>query len=115
MKVNRILSTILWQVVIFICHVQGKQIGSRPECIEQPCLSAMVDSQGPNNVDCYRFEASDGISFCSTALSCGILVPCDRNKQCASEELVCVVNSCCLEPVCIPIKVARHLCPLPGN
>jgi hypothetical protein len=82
--------------------VLGASGNPNPECKGSSCGSFQQCSTNP---DCICTTTSTGGGFCvpgSTA--CAGLEACGRDGSCPSGSL-CVVNSCCGDPVCVPVSL----------
>lgn len=57
-------------------------------------------------INCYAFNTSAGVSICSPAPVCTSFDVCSFNGSgCPSPNSVCVVDSCCSSPVCVPLSL----------
>ncbi len=68
----------------------------------------------PSNLACACFAVSTGGGICAQGNeSCLSLAPCDNNTlTCIDSQSVCIVNSCCFRPVCLPLMYAgESVCP----
>ncbi|UJR17210.1 hypothetical protein I4U23_004105 [Adineta vaga] len=54
---------------------------------------------------CYRFETSKNKTVCAPQANCSLFDVCTAAKTCASNNSVCVINSCCAAPICMPIAL----------
>jgi hypothetical protein len=89
-----------------------KSLGQSPSsrslraCTATTCTSAPVVNGCRGAVNCYAFNTSSGSSVCSAAPSCSSFDACTSNSYgCPSPNYVCVVNSCCSSPVCVPLSL----------
>ncbi len=78
-------------------------IRSSSKCSVRPCTHSSLVNCASNEGVCYDFQTTNGTSFCAPASSCELLDSCNLHKQCASNTSVCIVNSCCAQPVCLPL------------
>ncbi len=67
----------------------------------------------PSNLACACFAVSTGGGICGSSQLCSSLVPCDNNTlTCNDSQSVCTVNTCCVIPVCMPLRyVGESVCP----
>ena len=72
------------------------------------CLSSLTP--------CFAYRSWNNTRYCAPAIDCSILTPCDNvTNQCASNTLVCIVNSCCSpQAVCLPLFVTEICTANPG-
>lgn len=84
-------------------------IRSSAKCLVHSCMNSSLITYLPNETGCYDFQTKNGTSFCAPASSCELLDPCDKNGYCTSNTSICIVNSCCTQPVCLPL-VMVDLC-----
>lgn len=83
-------------------------VNPNPECAPATCTTFIPCSS--SNSDCVCTSTSGGGGFCVPgSTSCGIVGPCGPGFSCAAGQ-VCVVNTCCGEPVCAPIDL-NESCP----
>ncbi|CAF1530276.1 unnamed protein product [Adineta ricciae] len=54
---------------------------------------------------CFNYRTANNISYCAPAIHCPVLQPCNSvTSTCASNDSVCIVNSCCSPTaVCLPL------------
>ncbi len=82
---------------------------SSSKCSVNPCTnSSLLNCVSIERV-CFDFQTNNGTSFCAPASSCELLDPCDDNGYCTSNTSVCIFNSCCTQPVCLPL-ILVNLC-----
>ena len=48
--------------------------------------------------------------FCAPSLTCSYFEPCLANLTCSTNTSVCLVETCCLKSVCIPIALSLAAC-----
>ncbi len=67
----------------------------------------------PSNPSCSCFAVSTGGGICGSSRLCSSLVPCDNNTlTCNDSQSVCIVNTCCVIPVCMPLMyTGESVCP----
>jgi hypothetical protein len=67
----------------------------------------------PLNLACSCFSVSTGGGICGSSRLCSSLVPCDnKTLTCNDSQSVCIVNTCCVIPVCMPLMYAgESVCP----
>ena len=84
---------------------------NRPECAGATCGTFTSCS---TNIDCVCGSVAGGGGICVPgSTSCGSLQPCDNNLGCPPGS-VCSVDSCCGEPVCVPLSSTTQCPPLTG-
>jgi len=72
-----------------------------------PCAqSHLVDCVSDKHV-CFSFETINGTNVCAPASSCDLVEPCDQNGECLSKTSICIVNSCCPQPICMPLLLTE--------
>jgi hypothetical protein len=77
--------------------------GPNPECAGASCTTFIPCSSG--NPDCVCTTVFGGGGFCVPgSTSCGVTGPCGPAGECPDGNL-CVVDTCCGEPVCVPISL----------
>jgi hypothetical protein len=81
-------------------------IRSSSKCSVQLCAYSSLLNCTSNEGACFNFQTNNGTSFCAPASSCELLDPCDHNGYCSSNTSVCIINSCCTQPVCLPLILA---------
>lgn len=89
--------------------VRSSIICSLPRCSS----SSWQNSNCSQANSCYEYRAVSGGSVCAPESSCTRLDPCDGQGRCASNVTVCIVNSCCPQPVCFPVALI-DICSLNG-
>ncbi len=65
-----------------------------------PCTHSSILNCTSNEGVCFDFQTNNGTNFCA---SCELLDSCDHNGHCTSNISICIVNSCCTQPVCLPL------------
>ena len=86
-------------VVATATIARSSTVCSVPRCVgssEQNSNCSLASS-------CYEYRALSGGSVCAPESSCERFDPCDGQGRCASNVTVCIVNSCCPQPVCFPL------------
>jgi hypothetical protein len=70
------------------------------------CLGATCDTYigCDNNADCFCGTLAEGGTLCQTSISCEGLTPCPTGA--CPDGSVCLIGSCCGDPVCVPLSVA---------
>ncbi len=82
------------------------------QCAAATCANFTPCS--PSNLVCACFAVSIGGGICARGdVSCASLTPCNNNTlTCNDSQSVCIVNSCCTIPVCLPLIYAGNsVCP----
>lgn len=77
-----------------LCELVNKTNGSNS--------SSSSCSQPP---PCYRFESSTNLTFCGPQVICSLFDTCISGTRCASNTSVCIVNTCCSVPICMPLSL----------
>jgi hypothetical protein len=87
---------------------QEKMSGNpNPGCIGATCETFIPCADNP---DCICTTTATGGGFCVPgSTQCASLVPCAADLSCPAGS-ICVVNSCCGEPVCVPFELNKE-CP----
>lgn len=78
-------------------------------CSLSSCIFRSSNSSGnclQSSTPCYDYRTAHNASYCAPGALCSLLEPCNSiTGQCASNESVCVVNSCCIpQSVCLPLS-----------
>ncbi|CAF1159899.1 unnamed protein product [Adineta steineri] len=68
----------------------------------------------PTSWLCYSFQTWNNSSLCAPQVLCSTLESCINDKKCQVGSSVCVVNSCCSTPVCMPLALS-NLCTVTAN
>ncbi len=55
-----------------------------------------------SNQNCYCFKMANGTGFCSQNFYCNLYADC---ASCPSSTSVCLVSTCCGQPVCAPLSL----------
>ncbi|CAF0739542.1 unnamed protein product [Adineta ricciae] len=84
-------------------------IRSSSKCSVQPCVNSSLTNCFANEAVCYDYQTNDGNRYCAPASSCELFETCSENYHCKSNTSVCIVNSCCAQPICLPL-VLVELC-----
>ncbi|PAV80344.1 hypothetical protein WR25_20637 [Diploscapter pachys] len=79
------------------------------ECTGQTCSTYSPGCS--SNQDCTCDTTTDGIGFCDPDWLCGDYPDC---SDCPSSTSVCVIDSCCDVPKCIPLTHGLS-CPPPDH
>ncbi len=98
------------------CSFVGDTIKYASSCSVDLCIlnntsnnSSTNNSSGsitcPNIPLCYNFYTSLNTSICAPQVVCSLFDPCTTAKKCATNTSVCVINTCCSAPVCIPLAL----------
>lgn len=75
--------------------------GPDPECAGEECGSFVVCS---SNANCFCFTSAEGGGFCLNSVSCDPLLDCPGGTVDCPSGQVCLVDTCCLRPVCVAIS-----------
>ncbi|CAF4808883.1 unnamed protein product [Rotaria socialis] len=70
------------------------------------CNAPVCSFPGDSSITCtpcYGFQTANGKNVCAPAVDCSLFDRCINGTSCSSNSTVCVVNTCCLSPVCLPI------------
>lgn len=78
-----------------------------PECAGQTCGTFEFGCN--NNPNCACASVAEGGGFCTFDVSCGGLAPCPGGSTDCPVGQLCIVDSCCVSPVCVP---TANLCPV---
>ncbi|CAF1183189.1 unnamed protein product [Adineta ricciae] len=80
---------------------------SASSCSLQQCNGTSADNQtcSLSPTPCFDYRTMNNISYCAPGVDCSVLQPCDNvTHSCASNDSVCIVNSCCSpSAVCLPV------------
>lgn len=79
------------------------------KCSVPACTHSSLFNCVSNENLCYNFQTTNGTNFCAPASSCELLDLCDGNGDCLSNTSICIVNSCCIQPRCLPL-ILINLC-----
>jgi hypothetical protein len=75
--------------------------GPDPECAGEECLSLVICS---SNTNCFCFSSAEGGGFCLNSVECAGLTRCPGGTDDCPEGQVCLVDTCCIEPVCVALS-----------
>ena len=76
---------------------------SSATCVATPCPSVSAVNGCVGAINCYAFNTSVGRTVCAPAPPCSFFDLCAATGgECPSTNYVCVVNSCCPLPICLP-------------
>lgn len=66
-----------------------------------------------SSTPCFDYRTVNNTSVCAPAVLCSLLEPCNNiTNQCASDNFVCIINSCCTtQAVCLPVSAASLCTP----
>ncbi|CAF1415661.1 unnamed protein product [Adineta ricciae] len=83
-------------------------------CSLQQCITTSANNQtcSLSPTPCFNYRTTNNISYCAPAIDCPVLQPCNNvTYSCASNDSVCIVNSCCSPiAVCLPL-LTTNFCP----
>lgn len=83
-----------------------------PKCAAAACGNFTSCSSA--NSDCVCYSLSQGSGICGLgSISCSTLPPCNnKTLTCNDSQSVCIINSCCIQPVCFPLSATgNNVCP----
>ncbi|CAF1432721.1 unnamed protein product [Adineta ricciae] len=87
---------------------------STSSCSLQQCITTSANNQtcSLSPTPCFNYRTANNISYCAPAIDCPVLQPCNNvTYSCASNDSVCIVNSCCSPTaVCLPL-LTTNFCP----
>lgn len=77
------------------------EAGPDPECAGAVCgdFATCNDTEG-----CVCFTTSEGGGFCAVGVSCSLLTGCPNGQSDCGEDELCLVDTCCVDPVCKPLS-----------
>jgi hypothetical protein len=84
------------------CLCEG---GPNPECAGATCQTFVECSSGNPDCVCVTTEPGTGGLCVPGTTQCLSLTACGPNFECPEGQL-CAVNTCCIDPVCVPISLA---------
>ncbi|CAF4554213.1 unnamed protein product [Rotaria socialis] len=66
-----------------------------------------------SNPNCFCYSVATGGGICGVSMSCAGLLPCNNSTlTCNNSQSVCIVNTCCIKPVCFPlVSASNSVCP----
>ncbi len=77
------------------------------QCAAAKCANFTPCS--PSNRACVCYSVSTGGGICGLSVNCPSLAPCNnKTLTCNDPQSVCIVNSCCRSPVCLPLIYAGN-------
>lgn len=82
---------------------------SSTKCSVERCEDYSLVDCSSNETGCFHFQTITGTNICAPTSSCEFLDLCNHDGSCISNRAVCIVNSCCVQPVCLPL-VLVDLC-----
>lgn len=76
-------------------------------CTLCPCVEPTNTTNSScrlSTTPCFDYRTQNNTAYCAPASLCQFMPPCDNTtQQCTSNNSVCVVNTCCGQPVCLPL------------
>lgn len=97
------------------CHLSifGQMLRSSSQCSVPLCASAnnTNTSCAGSQQNCYAYTvALSNQTFCAPAASCSLFEACTEELVCSSNVSICLSNTCCPQPICVPISLAVINC-----
>lgn len=75
-------------------------------CSVEMCTMRNPSNTGCSNLPaCYQFDTSINTSVCAPQVICSLFDSCNSLRRCATSTSVCVINSCCAAPICMPLSL----------
>ncbi|CAF2073205.1 unnamed protein product [Rotaria magnacalcarata] len=92
------------------CYAQGNSeddssVKDSTRCSMPQCQ--VVQSARTLSIACYRFQSANKTSVCAPRVDCSDYPSCTHNMACPAQRAMCVIDSCCPSPVCIPMSILR--------
>ena len=100
---------VCFSFVNFIAVSAIPTIRSSTKCFVEQCSDYSLVGCSSNDAGCFHFQTVTGTNICAPTTSCEFLDPCNQDGSCISSRAVCIINSCCAQPVCLPL-VLVDLC-----
>ncbi|CAF3971986.1 unnamed protein product, partial [Adineta steineri] len=90
---------------LLLSYNKGVSLKSSASCMVDSCSSGGQGGSCSLSSLCYSFQTSKNKTVCAPAANCSWFDACSSTKTCASNNSVCVVNNCCLTPICMPVPM----------